>query len=289
MSTVHPVLHARVVARIRECMRKIHDQYGVIYREPTIDYTLTGTIAGWANFNDWHINLNAGLLKEHTDAFIQRTVPHEFAHLVTSRLYPETTRYSSAIKDAETGQVLVPAKRAEPHGEKWQEVMAVLGVESSRTHKYDTSNTAKPKSKYEYYCPNCKKSIFVGPNIHHTQQRQGKKRYYCTACAVAGKPETIHHIVLKQALGRVTYNQAQEIASGNREVGPDAKFKLKLKAPTGKSKYAQCWTWFTNYYEGRGYTRSDIISIFVQECGCTEAGAATYYANCKKLYEAGIA
>lgn len=270
---MNEALQSRVWAKLRECMRKIHTHYGVVLNEPTVDFNLTGRVGGWANSYTNQISFNGALLVQHVEDYIARTVPHELAHLATDKIYGQ--EYTPRRPKKEPKRII--------HGARWMEVMAVLGVEPSRCHEYDTSQTHKPKTKYEYICPNCQKSHVFGPKAHSNQQV--RPRFYCTAC---GLVEPIYEEMLlkfKQELGRVNYVQAKEVAAGTREKGPEAKFKLKMKAPKQGTKMAACWSWYLAYVGQPDYDRNMFINIFVNECGCTSAGAATYYANCKKLYE----
>jgi hypothetical protein len=60
------------------------------------------------------------------------------------------------------------------------------------------------------------------------------------------------------------------------------KAPVALKAPVGtQSKLAKCFAIYKTYKHT--YDRSTMIYTFVQEAGCTNAGAATYYATCKNL------
>lgn len=276
--------------RIHESIQKIRDHYGVEMEEPTIDYDLRGTTAGMAYAKRWHISLNAGLLVAQQDAFLLRTVPHEFAHLAVDRLYPNQML---AAPDPVAEREFFEGKRnrrprslkRDIHGPKWQEVMGVLGVDPSRCHSYDTSTTHRPKVKYEYVCPRCSRSYVVGPKVHNNQQLKPNS-YYCGDCYVKGDVSTKRFLKFSRSLGQVNWRQAGAIVRGEAEPGPAPKYQLKMKEPTGNTKMARCWQWYIGYVDK--YDRTDMISVFVNECGCTPAGAATYYANCKKLYNAGV-
>lgn len=263
-------LKERVEQVLTDCITLAEKHYGRQFKRPTVLYDLTGTIAGTAWWMYWRIRLHPGLLLEHTEEFIMETVPHEFAHLVADELYPAEYKGTS--------------QKREIHGPRWREVMAVLGAEPTRTHTYDMEEWAKPKTKYEYGCPHCNNMVVFTAKAHNEQQQANSEyRYVCTPCKEAGSK---HILQFRRSLGKLRMLAAIQAARGEREIGPEAKFELKLKAPTGDSKMAQCWRYYLTYHTR--YDRQTMIDVFVHSCDCTRAGAATYYSNCKKLYDNGI-
>jgi hypothetical protein len=108
-------------------------------------------------------------------------------------------------------------------------------------------------------------------------------------------------MVLVQALGKVTYDQAKEVRAGilkpkvptvavvKRPGLPAYAVAVKTTKPaakpipSGDSKIAKCYRLFEKYYPQK-YDRAAIIQFFEME-GCTAQGAATYYANCKNIYD----
>lgn len=274
MSQVPQYLIDRVDQVITDCISVAEAHYKHKFARPHVLYDLTGTTAGTASFYNWQIRLHPGFLTKYAEEFIMDTVPHEFAHLVADQMYPPDYH-----KLAEGG-------KREIHGPAWREVMGVLGAEPTRTHEYDTAEYAKPKSKYEYYCPNCNAMSVFGATQHNVQQGPARSKFYCTQCYVAGVQSTMYLFQFRRSLGKLRYKEAIAAAKGLREVGPEAKFQLKMKAPTGRTKMAKCWEYYLNYCHE--YDRQMIISLFVHECDCTPQGAATYYSNCKKLYDNGV-
>ena len=59
-----------------------------------------------------------------------------------------------------------------------------------------------------------------------------------------------------------------------------AKTAKSPNRPTGTKK-ERAETLYLTY---KGQSRPDIIAIFMKKLDMTSAGAATYYANCKKVY-----
>ena len=76
------------------------------FSPPTVDFSLTGRIAGRAYIDSWKVKYNVELFEHNRTDFLDRTVPHELAHLVARTLYPFCTS----------------------HGQHWRTVMERLGV-----------------------------------------------------------------------------------------------------------------------------------------------------------------
>lgn len=82
-----------------------------------VEFSLRGQSAGWAMGVDY-LNFNLELAKRNLQAFCDDTIPHEIAHLIDTRLHGKSS-----------------------HGSSWKWVMGVLGVNPSRCHNYDVSET----------------------------------------------------------------------------------------------------------------------------------------------------
>lgn len=269
---VTPQVQALVMKKLVECRDKVEAHYNRAIPMPTIGYDVTGTTAGFANYVHNHIRFNGGLLMANLDAFIERTVPHEFAHIACDTLYPEAHRPLRPVFSTKR------VKR-EVHGPRFREIMAVMGAEDdSRCHNYDTSTTAKPKSKYKYECVSCKREYAVGPKIHNAIHTNQGRTY---TCRCGGK------LAMIQELGKVSYTQAKQIMAGEIPPAPvDPKKTTSLKAPVYGTKLYRCWELYQSYCNSED--RAGMINLFVMEAGCTYAGASTYHATCKKLYQANV-
>ena len=103
---------------------------------------------------------------ENGDEFIEDTVPHEFAHLVTYALYGTDRDYKGH-------------RRVKPHGSQWQRVMRLLGYKPTRCHNFDVKPARKVASKYRYSC-GCKEYFLTA--IRHNKILSGKSSYSCTRC-----------------------------------------------------------------------------------------------------------
>lgn len=278
MAVVSNELKDRVVEKLQQGISILERHYSVHIDFPDVKYNVVGTTAGYARFKDWLIRLNPTLLVNQPDKFIERTVPHELAHLVCNLVYPE----------AHERKKIGTRWKRDVHGEKWQEIMTVLGVEDiARCHQYDVAEAAihaRTKTKYEYRCVNvnCAHTYVIGPKVHAHIQDGNKKNYHCAKCKSSIKLHTEY--------GKLSYTAIAQIRRGEAEVEdfkqPEVKTaSQKLKRPTPGSKLYDCWMLYNNYLSR---SRSYMIDVFVNEAGCTYKGASTYYSTCKRLYEAGV-
>lgn len=161
-------LKQRVEAKIQECINIAEAHYDRTFPMPKITYTLRGTIAGTATDATYTINLNAVLLNENQQTFIDRTVVHEFAHLVDGIVNPETR---------ERGY----GRKRSVHGPSWKNIMIRFGAEPSRCHTFDVSNCkTKNTSKHVWKCGCGQGEIALGPKRHAKQLKVagGTNGYY---------------------------------------------------------------------------------------------------------------
>lgn len=244
----------RVETKINACIATIEKKYKVTFKKPAVHYNVRGTTAGKAWTKKWIVGFNAVLLNENTDDFIARTVPHEIAHLATELIYPHA-------------HVRTRGTKRSPHGSEWASIMVVLGADVKRCHSYDTTNAQVKRSvSYDYKCACCGAAITLGPK-RHAKMLKDPHQYTHTKCGrIHGK--------LIPATPKVEAPKAiKPVITVPKPV--------KTHAPAVGTKMAQCYRLFENY---PGYSRAEMINVFVQEVGMTPAGAATYYANCKKLH-----
>ena len=130
-------LRNRVEAKVLECLCKAEDVFrGHTFPMIEIKYDLKGKSAGQycrrAGGNQY-FRLNTVLMTKNADDFIdRRTVPHEVAHYITR------TVYGLMVKS---------------HGREWKDVMSkVFGLDSSRCHKYDVSNSKRQMTVHIWGC-----------------------------------------------------------------------------------------------------------------------------------------
>ena len=250
---ITPTLRQRVIDRVTADLATANNHFGIALQMPKIVYEKRGTTAGTACPGTWTIDLNAVLFTENVEAFLSRTVPHELAHLIHSKIEPS----------AHYGQ------KREIHGHGWQRVMAVLGADSSRCHSYDTTNSRQQKTvtRFHHECTVCGQTVEVGAK-HHRSIQQGISNIYHTTCGRQSrfKPSTV--VTVKSNIPGVAPRPT-----------------LVPKAPSAGSKIERCYVVYKNH---PNLSRAHMIRLFVDQCDCTTAGASTYYQTCKKMAENGV-
>ncbi len=164
-------LKQKAIRRLAEVVRLTQDKLQRSISMPSISFDLSGTTAGKAYWRLNHIQLNGVLLAENQQDFMQDTIPHEFAHLVTRRLYP----------------------RASSHGKEWSYIMReVLGVSPSRCHSLDVTRAARKSRPYLYAC-GCPGVMHPLQESKHIRIQRWGERVLCTKC------RTLLHFVKKQS------------------------------------------------------------------------------------------
>ncbi len=163
-------IHQELTEATRIHIQKASEVYGRNFNMPAISLHLRGVVAGKAYYKKWLIKYNPDLYIKNKEIFLQKTVPHEVAHLITSTLYPNS----------------------KSHGWEWRSVMRKLEVEEvTRCHSYDVSHL-RP---YVYKCP-CS-TFHLSKNIHNKMLR-GQKRH-CLKCknyiTYVGVKNTVDNLV----------------------------------------------------------------------------------------------
>jgi len=162
MKTLSPRLQKLLEDKVLETLERAQRAFNITLDIPKIEYRDMSGTAGMAYPTLWKVVYAITLFEQNEERFLNRTVPHEIAHLVTHKIYPK-------------------AKQA--HGPEWRYVMHVLGVtDNSRCHSYDTSSVKKrrsPRAKpNRVYC-GCG-SKFVTDTIYR-RMIEGRG-YRCTTC-----------------------------------------------------------------------------------------------------------
>ena len=256
----------QVEDKLRACIATAERRYNTTFRFPNIRYDLRGTTAGTATYSTWTININPVLLAENFDDMLADTVPHEMAHLITDQVYPEAHQRTGNMTRTRNGVWRRP-KRS-PHGEEWKSVMRVLGCDPRRTHSYDVSNArTRERTTYAYKCNCCGAELQMGPKRHAKEQRT---------------PGSYTHSSCGRSAGKLTLVTSKAPAA-TVHVKPTAPATPKAPATGTGSKLERCYAMYKSHPT---LPRASLIQHFVQ-LGCTPAGAATYYATCRKMYTSG--
>ena len=142
------------------------DKYGIHFRCPNVSFKLKGRTAGKACISRNEVRYNAVLLEENGETFISRTIPHEVAHFVARAKYGN-------IKS---------------HGYEWQRVMRDFGLDPSRCHSYDTTNSKQQSKKMsKVFSYKCRCRIYNLTIIRHRRIAKGAT-YTCRTCKSALAP-----------------------------------------------------------------------------------------------------
>lgn len=248
---ISAAVKTQVETKVNACVATVEKHYGISFKKPKISYNVRGTTGGYAKYASWEVDFNPVLLSENLDTYLTDVIPHEVAHLAAKLIYPHTL-------------VRGFGKKRSPHGREWASIMVVLGADPKRTHSMDVSNAkVRTMKKYEYKCSGCGHIYHLGAK-RHNQLKAGAVMWHPSCGRTNGK------II---AVGESSTQTTSVIK-------PVVSKKIPVRTKAGETKMAQCYRLFENY---PGYTRAEMINVFVQNVGMTAAGAATYYANCKKM------
>ena len=132
---------------------------------PTVSFDLRGRTAGQAYTTKNHVRLNAVLLTENAQEFIEQIVGHEVAHLVD--------RYQNG-------------NATDPHGPKWQAIMVAFGLLPAPRHSLDVTNSAVGEP---FSCGCSGKKHIMSPRSIKTALRGG---YSCNSCNTILQPLTLN-------------------------------------------------------------------------------------------------
>jgi len=247
MATVSTRVRKLVEDRIQSDVDVINNHFNENFTAPHVLFDVSGQNAGYVTSRDAHtiIHLNGGLMADNEDEMVNCTTPHELAHWAEHKIYGGWER------------VGVRRKRS-VHGRRWKKIMAVLGVDDSRTHSMDTTAVqTRVKNKHEYRC-DCGAVLTIGVVVHNKMLR-GQNRWHC-------KGRTLTYV---RPLGQVTNKEARE----NRE-------SQNRPTPTdGRTKKVKAMEIYNTYSSS---PRAMVVQMFIDRLGMTKAGASTYYHNCKK-------
>jgi SprT protein len=157
------LLTTQVKLAVEEYIHIANEHFDVRMAIPEISFNLGGaTTAGQAWGSKWLLKFHMGYLNDNKGAYIERTVPHEVAHLVAYYVYCRVKGKT----------------RIKPHGKEWKYIMEkVFKRPSTRCHSYK-----KPegfiKNVFEYTC-NCK--TYELSIIRHRRALKGSV-YRCGKC-----------------------------------------------------------------------------------------------------------
>lgn len=158
-------LQNRVLAKVDECLVISfgEDEYLLAkYRkEVKVEFSnKLGETAGYATYRTKLIELNSVLFLENIEEFLNRTIPHEVAHLVVNELYPRAKQH---------------------HGPEFRLVMSTYGADSKTRHSYNTDSVRKAKKLFVYTCA-CEGNTFKFSTRMHNTIVNKKQIRGCRTC-----------------------------------------------------------------------------------------------------------
>lgn len=145
--------------RVEDCYQQAERYFNCTFARPAISFKLRGQKAGVAHICENRLRFNPVLYKENREHFLQHTVAHEVAHLVTYQHYGNKIR---------------------AHGPQWQAVMQnVFQLPANRCHNYNVSRA--PRTHYLYSCKCTDREPFALSAQRHARVKKGL-HYLCKAC-----------------------------------------------------------------------------------------------------------
>ncbi len=147
-----------VMSRVNAIILAAKEKYGVTLPYIQVAFNLRGKVAGRATRPDI-VQFNSRLLAENKQAYIDRTVVHEMAHIIAWAVYGD---------------------QGSGHGVYWQNVMLDLGASDvKRCHAYDTSSIEESRAGYRYNCSCGKVRVFN--SRRHKRIGMGAV-FFCSHC-----------------------------------------------------------------------------------------------------------
>lgn len=147
--------------------------------------------------------------------------------------------------------------RIAAHGPEWKATMRQVGVQPTRCHNYTVPEgvkVGKQRAKYKCVCAKCDSVIEVGAKVR--SKLEAGATYKHNRCG-----------------GRIVVAGQATPAS--------APVAVSSPMPAGGSKLDKCRTIWSNI-RAANLPRAAVIQLFIDQAGCTPAGAATYYAKVSK-------
>lgn len=144
------------MARLEECYQLAEAHFKRSFPRPLVELDLRGQRAGVAYLCRNQLRFNGQMYRDHSEDFLQQTVPHEVAHLLAHLIY------GPMIK---------------PHGPEWRALMTELyQLPAKRCHDYPVKRRG---ASYYYRCGCTDDLPFTAQR--HALVRRGRQ-YQCRRC-----------------------------------------------------------------------------------------------------------
>jgi SprT protein len=171
----HHAARQELVNAISERTRHLLDEAEPWFRrhrvqrpQPELGFDLTGRSAGQVRFTPGRpplIRFNLSIAAEHPEAFIDETVAHEVAHLVTTACFPG----------------------ARPHGPEWRSVMGSFGWhDPPRCHSFTVPQVQVRRQRRWRYACSCR--VHQLSTTRHYRVETGRATYLCRHCGAPLQP-----------------------------------------------------------------------------------------------------
>ena len=254
--SVTAALHTRVEAKVAQVIQSLELHYNRKFATPAVDYKLRGVVAGRALCGKNIVRFQPALLAANESEYMKETIAHEVCHLIDYELNPNNfvRRYG---------------RKRSLHGPTWQRLMRVTGHTPETTHDMDVEAVrVRQVVRHEWVCT-CGATMKLGPK-QHPQQLNNHDTYRPRGKGCRRKSPA--HVY--------TYTGVV----GATPAPPAPKKPKTTKAPASSNRPGSKKARAEAIYRNSMQDRSALIASFMKELDMTQAGAATYYANCKKKF-----
>ena len=157
-----PDRESAVTVRTADLIREACAQFALAPQIVPVRFDLRGRCAGMFRVKKGRaeIRFNPWIFARYFEDNLASTVPHEVAHYVVYRLFPN--------------------RRVKPHGIEWRNVMYALGAEPTVTCNYDLSGL--PRRQLKRFTYQCRCRTHELTSIRHNRITAGRSRYHCQVC-----------------------------------------------------------------------------------------------------------
>lgn len=130
-SDLPPYCVEKVLEKVEECYEKARKILNRDFKTCKVEFGVCGTVAGYAHYHEDKIRLNSEFILRQYERMLNRTVPHEIAHLIVYQVFMK-------------GQPYDVRSKIKPHGKEWKLIMVtVFGCDPSRCHNYTMKHVRK--------------------------------------------------------------------------------------------------------------------------------------------------
>lgn len=152
----------QVADRTAELIIEAESLFGVCLPILPVRFNLRGRAAGMfrSRGGENEIRYNPWLFSRYFAENMAETIPHEVAHYVVFKRHGN--------------------RRVRPHGQEWQEVMGVFGVEPRATCDFDLNGIPRRRLRQFTYRCDCRTHRLS--TIRHNRVISDQRRYSCRFC-----------------------------------------------------------------------------------------------------------